>query len=304
MEVWCDRVDVVVVPQSNVLILVGAEVVDDFPAFGHRDVELVRIHSIEKEASIRTDDLEIRARTRWILEIELERSADGDVQEPEPILPRFHFEIWPRLSIRMNDISKEIGGLSIDFRTPKRPVRIVALAAYRDRDVILPLRQAGESRFLLVTKKVETRLAKICVFSSMIDSVIVVPEGSPILAIWIVIVLVLVPFGDVFSPAVKGSPGWRVSSSVEFQLKEAQSSNILTVRSMEMNRISTISMIDEAHDSFTTLGHHQGRTGGNSIVSNQASLAEVGINLLLKWFDVDLVVVNWWVAKRSAHSSD
>lgn len=65
-----------------------------------------------------------------------------------------------------------------------------------------------------------------------------------------------------------------------------------------MNRISTISMVDEAHDSFTTLGHHQGRTGGDSIVSNQAGLAKVGIHLLLKWLDVDLIVVNWWVAKR------
>lgn len=222
MEVWRDCVDVVVVPQGNVLILVGTEVVDDFPALGHGDIELVRLHRIEKEASIRTDDLEIRARTRWIFEVELERPADSNVQEPEPILPRFHFEMWPRLSIRMNDISKEIGGLSIDFRTPKRPIRIVALAAYRDRDVILPLRQAGESRFLLVTKKVETSLAKICVFSSMIDGVIVVPEGSPILAIWIVIVLVLVLFGDVFSPAVKGSAGWRVSSSVDFPLREAE----------------------------------------------------------------------------------
>lgn len=61
-----------------------------------------------------------------------------------------------------------------------------------------------------------------------------------------------------------------------------------------MNRVRTVCVVDEAHNSFTTFGHPERRTRRDSIVSHQASLAKVGIDLLFERPNVDLVVVNWW----------
>lgn len=61
-----------------------------------------------------------------------------------------------------------------------------------------------------------------------------------------------------------------------------------------MDRIGTVCMVDEAYDSLTTFSHFKCRTRGNSIVSNQAGLSKIRVDLLLEWMDVNLVVIDRW----------
>lgn len=67
---------------------------------------------------------------------------------------------------------------------------------------------------------------------------------------------------------------------------------MLTIRAVQMNRVGTISVIDEAYHSFSALLHLEGRTWSLAIISDKASLAKIRIDLLFERFDVDLIVVN------------
>lgn len=58
-----------------------------------------------------------------------------------------------------------------------------------------------------------------------------------------------------------------------------------------MDRVCTISMVDEAHNSFTPLLHLESRSRNGSIVTNVSCfLARIALNI--NRFDIDLVVIN------------
>jgi hypothetical protein len=71
---------------------------------------------------------------------------------------------------------------------------------------------------------VETGLTVVCVFGSVVNSVIVIPKSTCILGIWIVVILVLAWTSDIIGPSIKGSTG---------------------KTSVQMNGISKLAMIDE-----------------------------------------------------------
>lgn len=145
-------------------------------------------------------------------------------------------------------------------------------------------------------KDIETGLTEVSVLGCVVNGVIVVPESPSVLRVGVVIVLVLIYLGDVFSPAIERSTSWGVELSVELKTEQTERSDGLTIGSMKMDRVGTVCMVDEAHNSFTALGHPHGWARGDSIVSDQTSFAKVGIDLLLKRLDVDLIVVDWRVA--------
>ena len=61
---------------------------------------------------------------------------------------------------------------------------------------------------------------------------------------------------------------------------------------MKMDRAVQGSMIDKANHSFFTSLHAKRRSWRYTIVTNQVCFAQVGVHLLLKGLDFDLVVVD------------
>lgn len=62
-----------------------------------------------------------------------------------------------------------------------------------------------DALFFCVLKNVEASLAEICILSSVVNGVIVVPQSSCILSIWVAIILVLIDASGVFCPAIERS---------------------------------------------------------------------------------------------------
>jgi hypothetical protein len=51
-------------------------------------------------------------------------------------------------------------------------------------------------------------------------------------------------------------------------------------------------MVDEAHHCFCSLAHHESRTRCHAIISNEFGLAQVRVDLLLEWLDINLIIIN------------
>lgn len=68
---------------------------------------------------------------------------------------------------------------------------------------------------------------------------------------------------------------------------------LLTVRAVKMDRVGTICVVDEPNYRLSTLRHLERGTWRNSIITNEPSLAQIGVDLLLKGLDVDFIVIDW-----------
>jgi len=131
-----------VAPQCHVAVLVGAEIDNDLPSFSHGDIELGCIDRVQKEASVRPDNLEVDpgADLCSLFEVQLERAANGSIQETEAILAWLDLEVRPRLSIDVDDIAEEIGSFTVSFRRPEGAVRVVSLGGQAKWNVVISLR--------------------------------------------------------------------------------------------------------------------------------------------------------------------
>lgn len=131
-----------VAPQCHVAVLVGAEIDNDLPSFSHGDIELSCIDRVQKEASVRPDNLEVDpgADLCSLFKVKLERAADGSIQETEAVLAWLDLEVWPGLSIDVDDIAEEIGSFTVSFRRPEGAVRIVSLGGQAEWNVVISLR--------------------------------------------------------------------------------------------------------------------------------------------------------------------
>jgi hypothetical protein len=98
-----------------------------------------------------------------------------------------------------------------------------------------------------------------------------VPECASILCIGIVVIFVLTNTCGVFCPAIKGSA---------------------RIRTMQMNRIGSITVVNEAHDRFCALLHHEGWAWYHAIIANEPGLWQVGIDLYINRLDVDFIVID------------
>lgn len=63
--------------------------------------------------------------------------------------------------------------------------------------------------FFCIRQDVEARLTEICVLSSVVNSMIVIPQCTGILSIGVVVVLVLARLCGIICPAIKWSPAVR-----------------------------------------------------------------------------------------------
>lgn len=90
----------------------------------------------------------------------------------------------------------------VDFRIPKTPVWVVTLCSQTQRNIVFSGWQI-ESSFCIVVENIETGLSEIGVLSSVVNSMIVIPQGASILSVGIVVVLVLTRFGDIISPVLR-----------------------------------------------------------------------------------------------------
>ena len=131
-----------VAPQCHVAVLVGAEIDNDLPSFSHGDIELGCIDRVQKEASVRPDNLEVDpgADLCSLFEVKLERAADRSIQEAEAILAGLDLEVRPGLSVDVDDIAEEIGSFTVSFRRPEGAVRVVSLRGQAEWNVVISLR--------------------------------------------------------------------------------------------------------------------------------------------------------------------
>lgn len=86
----------------------------------------------------------------------------------------------------------------------KLAIGIILLARESQGNVIFSL---WETRCFLVVigEDIEACLAKIGVFSSVINGVVVIPEGASSLGIRVIVVLVVANWNGIFCPSI---PGW------------------------------------------------------------------------------------------------
>lgn len=98
---------------------------------------------------------------------------------------------------------------------------------------------------------------------------VMVPQETSGLAIGVVIVLVFSWESQVLCPAVEWSTGWR---------------------SVKMNRVLTISVVQESHHTFSATGHDDSRTWRATVVANEAGRLKVWKDLLSEWLDFKLIV--------------
>jgi hypothetical protein len=135
------------------------------------------VDRVEKKTGIRAHDLEIDpgADLRSLFEVKLERAGDRSIQETEAVLAWLNLEVRPRLSVNVDDIAKEIGGLAVRFGTPETAVWVVSLGGQSERDIVVALRESGNCLFLVVVEDVKSGLAHVGVLSGVVDCMIVVP---------------------------------------------------------------------------------------------------------------------------------
>lgn len=118
---------------------------------------------------------------------------------------------------------------------------------------------------------VETSLTKVGINGSNAQGMIMVPQSSHGLSIWVVVIFVLPGVSAVLSPAVERSSA---------------------VASMKMDGRWSIVFVDESDDCFPSLGHVKGGTWCDAIVPNIGSCSQVWVRLLLERDNVDLIVVD------------
>lgn len=100
---------------------------------------------------------------------------------------------------------------------------------------------------------------------------VVVPQTTRTLHIGVVIVLEFAGVGDILGPAVKGRAG---------------------VRTVEVDRVGILSMVDEPHDALRASGHDERRPGRHAVVADKLCWAQVGVDVFTERFDFNLVVKN------------
>lgn len=87
------------------LACVGGKVDDNFIALGNGEDESIRADGRLKEASIGGNDVHRNLHILRSLEGEFVAPAQADITEPEAVLAWLDFEVWPWVSVDMNDIS-------------------------------------------------------------------------------------------------------------------------------------------------------------------------------------------------------
>jgi hypothetical protein len=88
----------------------------------------------------------------------------------------------------------------------------------------------------------------------------------------ITIIFILTWLGNVFGPAIERNPA---------------------IRTMKVYRKVLVCKVSESYNRFSTLGHSERGTGRYPIISHKLSWLQPRINLLLEWFDVNFVEVNF-----------
>ena len=105
----------------------------------------------------------------------MERSGNGSIKKPEPILPWLNTEIRPRLAIDMDDITPETSDLAIRIRIPKCAVAVVSLGSEDKTNVVIALRKSWRGQFRGIMEYVKASLTKVGIVRGMVDRMIMIP---------------------------------------------------------------------------------------------------------------------------------
>jgi hypothetical protein len=53
---------------------------------------------------------------------------------------------------------------------------------------------------------------------------------------------------------------------------------MLTIRAMEMDRVRTIGMVDEAYNCLGSLAHHESGAWCDTVIANESGLSKIGVD--------------------------
>lgn len=142
----------------------------------------------------------------------------------------------------------------------------------------------------------------------MLDRVIMVPQETRCLGIWIVVVLELPRCNYIFRPAIPWGTLYQ-SCQLDGVLQQLASRSRQTawvwthrIRSMQMNGTIHSCVVDKAHHGLASLFYNECRTGGHSIVSNEVCITLGGVDILSEGSNIDLVVIDWVACHRVRNS--
>jgi len=128
----------------------------------------------------------------------------------------------------------------------------------------------------------------------MVNSMVVVPQHTAGLGVGVVIVLELSRLCDIFGPAIPGG----ALRCVSVDSRPGEHGKTHRVRAVQMHRVGHGRVVDEPHHGLAASLDQECRAGRDAIVSHKVGGGLVGIHLLLKVVDVDLVVVNGLICDR------
>lgn len=110
--------------------------------------------------------------------------------------------VRPWYTVHMYDVAENAGSLAVCFWIPEAAIRIVAFGG-KSKGQIELVRWKAKSVFLSIRQDVEASLPKVSILGSVIDSMIVVPEGTSILSIGVVVVFILSRIGGIVRPSIE-----------------------------------------------------------------------------------------------------
>lgn len=117
-----------------------------------------RINRVQQKACVGAHNLKVEpgADLVCLFDVKLERAADSGIEQTETVLAWLDLEVWPRLSVDMDDIAEKIGRLAVGFRAPEAAVRVVPLGGQTERNIVVcSLWETSNLLFFIIVKDVE-----------------------------------------------------------------------------------------------------------------------------------------------------
>lgn len=202
--VVCISRDLAAVAESDILPRIGSKVKNDLPSLSIRDVQIFGLHWVKSQARIRGKYCHRNLSANRVagLKVELVRPADASVKEAKAVLARLDLMEWPWNTIDMNDISKYTDLLVVCLWVPETAIGVVPFGGKSKWQIVLFGRKA-KIIFLIIRQDVETSLAKVSILGSVVDGVVVIPQGAGILSVRIIVIFVLARFCGIVRPSIE-----------------------------------------------------------------------------------------------------
>lgn len=101
------------------------------------------------------------------------------------------------------------------------------------------------------------------------NSMVVIPQSTGTLHIWVIIVFEFSNFCHILRPTIKGRTG---------------------IRAVKVDRVGVLGPVDEPHDALGAPGNDECGSWSYAVVANKLCCLQVGIDLFCEWRDLNFVI--------------